>query len=167
MGSEASNDRVMKVAELNGEALGILLGRYDLRLRTVLGNSIPGSFWGGVEAGLKGTTLYVSNQTPVHSALHEACHFICMSADRRAGLDTDAGGDYAEENGVCYLQILLADFLTGVGRDRLMLDMDRWGYSFRLGSARAWFEQDADDARLWLLSHGLIDAGHQPSWKLR
>ena len=30
---------------------------------------------------------------------------------------------------------------------RLMADMDAWGYSFRLGSARAWFENDAEDAR--------------------
>jgi hypothetical protein len=35
--------------------------------------------------------------------------------------------------------------------------MDRWGYSFRLGGARAWFEQDAADARSWLLERGLID----------
>ena len=27
--------------------------------------------------------------------------------------------------------------------------MDAWGYSFRLGSARAWFEHDAEDARQW------------------
>jgi hypothetical protein len=36
--------------------------------------------------------------------------------------------------------------------------MDEWGYSFRLGSTRAWFEQDAEDARLWLLDHGIVDA---------
>jgi len=28
--------------------------------------------------------------------------------------------------------------------------MDAWGYSFRLGSARAWFENDAEDAIGWL-----------------
>ncbi len=28
--------------------------------------------------------------------------------------------------------------------------MDAWGYSFRLGSTRAWFEGDAQDARAWL-----------------
>ena len=33
-------------------------------------------------------------------------------------LDTDAGGDYDEENGVCYLQILLADEIPGFGRAR-------------------------------------------------
>ena len=42
---------------------------------------------------------------------------------------------------MCYLQILLADALHGVGRERLMQDMDEWGYSFRLGSTRAWFER--------------------------
>jgi hypothetical protein len=49
----------------------------------------------------------------------------------------------------------------------MMQDMDSWGYSFRLGSARAWFEQDADDARQWLQRHQLIDAQQQPTWRLR
>jgi hypothetical protein len=35
--------------------------------------------------------------------------------------------------------------------------MDEWGYSFRLGSARAWFEQDAEEARAWLETAGIID----------
>jgi len=103
----------------------------------------------------------------VHSALHEACHYVCMDDRRRLGLHTDAGGSYDEENAVCYLQILLADILPGVGRDRLLADMDAWGYSFRLGSARAWFEDDAADAREWLLGHGLIDAAGRPTWRLR
>jgi hypothetical protein len=25
--------------------------------------------------------------------------------------------------------------------------MDTWGYTFRLGSTKAWFEKDADEAR--------------------
>ena len=94
--------------------------------------------------------------TPLHSALHEACHWLCMDAGRRRGLHTDAGGDDIEECAVCYLQILLADRLPGVGRARLMQDMDAWGYSFRLGSAAAWFESDADDARAWLQERGLL-----------
>jgi hypothetical protein len=40
-------------------------------------------------------------------------------------------------------------------------DMDEWGYSFRLGSAAAWFEQDAKDARAWLIRHGLLDDNGQ------
>ena len=48
-----------------------------------------------------------------------------------------------------------------------MQDMDAWGYSFRLGSTRAWFTRDAEDARLWLLAHGLIDDRQQPTWVLR
>jgi hypothetical protein len=68
---------------------------------------------------------------------------------------------------VCYLQILLADRLPGFGRARMLADMDAWGYSFRLGSARRWFEEDAQDARDWLLSHGLITADEQPTWTSR
>jgi len=107
------------------------------------------------------------DDTPVHSALHEACHYVCMTPESRTGLHTDAGGDYAEENAVCYLQILLAGELRDVGRERLMRDMDAWGYSFRLGSAKAWFEGDADDARQWLLDQGLIEAGQAPVFRLR
>ena len=111
---------------------------------------IPGSYWGESEAGLQGNRLFARLDTPLHSVLHEASHYVCMTPERRTGLDRDAGGDDPEESAVCYLQILLADQLPGVGRDRLCADMDAWGYSFRLGSARAWFESDADDARIWL-----------------
>src|SRR6185437_15428297 len=96
--------------------------------------------------------------TPVHSVLHEASHYICMSPERRAGLDREAGGDDLEESSVCYLQVLLAQELPGVGRERLFADMDAWGYSFRLGSTRAWFEADAGDARTWLTECGIVDA---------
>ena len=97
--------------------------------------------------------------TPLHSLLHELSHFVCMSPERRAGLDRDAGGDDAEECAVCYLQILLADELPMLGRERMFADMDAWGYTFRLGSARAWFEQDAADACIWLRENRVIDAG--------
>ncbi len=128
---------------------------------------IPGSFWGAPEAGLIGDALYVRGDTPMHSLLHEFCHYLCMDPTRRHGLHTNAGGDYAEENAVCCLQILLADTLHGVGRQRLMQDMDTWGYSFRLGSTSAWFEHDADDARAWLYAHGLIDARQHPNGRRR
>ncbi|NNF16461.1 MAG: hypothetical protein HKN70_06915 [Gammaproteobacteria bacterium] len=130
-------------------------------------DAITGSYWGDSEAGLVNTRLLVRADTPVHSALHELSHFVCMSAARRRQLDTNAGGDYAEENAVCYLQILLSDFVPPMHRQRMLEDMDRWGYSFRLGSAGRWFKEDADDALAWLLAHQLIDAGQQPTWRLR
>ena len=155
-------------SDLTREDLEGLLQQYQLTLSWVSEEEpIPGSYWGECEAGLIGSRVYVRPDTPVHSLLHESCHYICMSPGRRLGLDTDAGGGYAEENGVCYLQILLADYLDGVGRARLMEDMDRWGYSFRLGSTRAWFEQDAEDARSWLENHRLIDTQSLPTWRLR
>ncbi|MFP4209060.1 MAG: hypothetical protein ACLFSC_10405 [Wenzhouxiangella sp.] len=117
---------------------------------------IPGSFWGDEEAGLIDNRLYARADTPIHSILHEACHWLCMDEDRRTSLHTNAGGDYDEENAVCYLQILLADRLPGFGRERCMSDMDAWGYSFRLGSARKWFEEDAEDARAWLIGRGIL-----------
>jgi len=90
-----------------------------------------------------------------------------MDHTRREGIHTDAGGDYDEENGVCYLQILLADYIDGFGKQRMLDDMNRWGYTFRLGSAQAWFEKDAEDAEAWLQQHLLIDSQQQPSWNLR
>lgn len=154
-------------ADLGRIPLIALLARYDLRLAWVAPSEpIPGSYWGGAEAGLLSDCVLVRDETPVHSVLHEACHYVCMDAHRRAGLNTDAGGDDAEESAVCYLQILLGDYLP-IPRARLFADMDAWGYSFRLGSTQAWFEADAEDARAWLLSHGLIEADATPTWRLR
>lgn len=155
-------DNGIEVANLTSrelrDELRALLSRYGLVLREVAdGAAIPGSFWGAPEAGIVGDQVYVRPDTPVHSALHEACHLIC-AGDRRAAIHTDAGGSYAEEDAVCYLQIVLAERLPGVGAARLMADMDTWGYTFRLGSARAWFEGDAEDAREWLVERGLLDA---------
>lgn len=155
--SEAAN--VLRLAGLDRVAVATLLARYGLDLRMQLvGEQIPGSYWGETEAGLKGCTLHARPDTPLHSVLHEAAHFICMAPERRAGLDTDAGGDDAEECGVCYLQLLLSRELPQCGFERACSDMDEWGYTFRLGSTRAWFEHDADDARLWLLDAGIIDS---------
>ena len=81
-----------------------------------------------------------------------------MPSERRATVHTDATDSVPEEDAACYLQILLADDLPGLGRDRLLADMDAWGYRFRLGSARAWFEQDAGDARALLAERGLLAA---------
>lgn len=138
-----------------------LLAHYGLRLQRVAdGAPIPGSYWGESEAGLIGNTLYARADTPVHSVLHEACHWICMDEARRAALHTDAGGSDVEECGVCYLEILLADRLPGYSRAQACADMDAWGYHFRLGSAQAWFEHDAEDGRAFLQRRGLI-AGPQ------
>ena len=123
------------------------------------GADIPGSYWGESEAGLVGNRLFVREDTPVHSALHEGCHFLCADEFRRVALDTDAGGDELEECAVCYLSILIAGDLPGFGRERMLRDMDAWGYSFRLGSARRWFEEDADDALAWLCARGLAERG--------
>lgn len=149
------------LSALNRLAVAGLLQNYGLALRLVAPDeSIPASYWGEPEAGLQAGELFARLDTPLHSVLHEAAHFICMTPERRAGLNRDAGGDDAEESAVCYLQLLLADTLPGVGRRRLSGDMDEWGYSFRLGNTRLWFETDAEDARLWLLARGIIDAAN-------
>jgi hypothetical protein len=159
---------VLRVADVGLEALRQLLAPYALRLIELpAGAQIPGSYWGESEAGLVADSLYARADTPVHSVLHEAAHFVCMDRSRRERLDKDAGGDHAEENAVCYLQILWADALAGVGREGMWRDMDAWGYTFRLGSARRWFEEDAEEAREWLERFGIIDARGNFTGELR
>lgn len=128
------------------------------------GETIPGSHWGEEEAGLIRNKLYVRADTPVHSALHEGGHWLLMPEHRRVQLHTNAGGSLAEENAVCYLQVLMADHIQGFNRQQLFTDMDAWGYSFRLGSAKRWFEEDAEDALLWLQtkSADLLNGFHSP-----
>jgi len=152
-----NEDAVLSVGELPEQALQRLLSPRGLELVAVAdGEAIPGSYWGQREAGLIGSRLYVRTDTPVHSALHEACHYLCMDQARRSALHTDAGGGDVEESAVCYLQALLAPQLSGYSRERLFADMDAWGYHFRLGSTRAWFEHDSDDARDWLAQRALL-----------
>lgn len=163
-----SDADVLRLADMKTESVSGLLSKYGVKLILVSEDEeIPGSYWGDEEAGLINNDLLVRPDTPLHSILHETCHYICMDQGRREGLDTDAGGDYDEENAVCFLQILLADHIKGFDRARMFKDMDAWGYTFRLGSAQAWFERDAEDASAWLLERKLITGALQPNWSLR
>lgn len=150
---------MLTLADIDTRDVRRLLDRHGLRLVVVDdGAAIPGSYWGAPEAGVIGPAVYARPNTPVHSLLHEAAHLIVLPPDRRASVHTDAGDCIIEEDAVCVLQVLLAEHLPGVGRDRVMADMDAWGYSFRLGSASAYVEQDAGAAWAWLQARGLIDA---------
>ena len=149
----------MTLQETDCSLVAGLLASFGLQLVLLQeSDEIPGTYWGAPEAGLSGLRLYARPDTPLHSVLHEAAHFICMPVERRAGLHRDAGGNVAEEDAVCYLQILLGARLTAAGwsRDRLFADMDAWGYTFRLGSTQRWFEEDADEAQAWLRQRGLL-----------
>jgi hypothetical protein len=151
-------ESVVRIADFGTTALTNLLRQYALTLIELPQTAvIPGSYWGESEAGLVADKLYARPDTPIHSVLHEAAHFVCMDSTRRERLQQDAGGDDPEENAVCYLQIVWADELPGFGRERMYRDMDAWGYSFRLGSAQRWFEADAEDAKRWLERCGVID----------
>ena len=148
---------VLRLGELGYAPAAALLTRYGLHLQRIAEGPIPGSFWGDEEAGIIGNTVYARDDTPVHSLLHEACHLIVLPSERRAAVHTDATDSIEEEDATCYLQVVMGNALPGVGSARIMEDMDAWGYSFRLGSTRAWFEIDAENARLWLVDRGLID----------
>ena len=148
---------MLYLGDIDSTALAELLRLHSLNLEWVDDQlPIPGSYWGEPEAGIIASDVYVRADTPVHSMLHEACHLIVIPPELRARVHTDASDSQAEEDATCYLQIVLADALAGVGRERVMADMDAWGYTFRLGSARAWFHQDAEDARSWLLERDLL-----------
>ena len=152
--------RVLTLADIDRSHVAALLGSYGLQLVHVDdGAPIPGSYWGEPEAGLVGATVYARADTPVHSLLHEAAHLIVLPPEKRAHVHTDATDSIAEEDAVCVLQSLLGDAIPGVGAARVFADMDAWGYTFRLGSARAYVEQDASDAWEWLHERGLVDAG--------
>jgi hypothetical protein len=144
---------VLTFGEIDLAEATALLARYGLHLELIDdGIPIPGSYWGEREAGLIGATVYARRDTPVHSLLHEACHLIVIPPELRARVHTDASDSQFEEDATCYLQLLLANALHGFGIERAFADMDAWGYSFRLGSAKAWFEHDAEDAAAFLAS---------------
>lgn len=148
---------MLYVRDVRWDVLTDLLANYALELERVDdGAPIPGSYWGEPEAGIIGNSVYVRDDTPLHSLLHEACHLIVQPRERRAKVHTDATDSVAEEDASCYLQIVLAERIPGVGSARLMSDMDEWGYTFRLGSTCAWFEGDSEDARAWLAERALL-----------
>lgn len=144
---------VRLLSDIGWETPRRLLARFGLELVAVpAGEPIPGSYWGGSEAGIIGHRVYARADTPVHSLLHEAGHLMVMPPERRAAIHTDAADTQRDEDAVCYLQLLLADEIPGFGRAQAFADMDAWGYTFRLGSAQAWFERDAEDAAAHLAS---------------
>lgn len=148
---------VLLIADIELDSLRTLFSAYGLDVVLLEpGADIPGSYWGAPEAGLIGNRLYLRPDTPVHSALHEGGHWICMDDVRRRSVHTDAKGSVMEECAVNYLQILLAEALPDVGRERMLDDMTTWGYSYREGSVRAWLAGDAEDARQWLRARGLL-----------
>ena len=149
---------VLTLAEAGFADAEALLAGFGLTLvRVADGAPIPGSYWGEREAGIIGSTVYARADTPLHSLLHEAGHLIVLPPERRAQVHTDATDSVAEEDAVCVLQALLADALPGAGRARVLADMDAWGYTFRLGSAAAYVERDAEHAWRWLQARGLVD----------
>ena len=166
--SDSPEPAVLRLRDIDPRSVAALLSRFGLQVSVLADDAeIPGSYWGECEAGLIGVQLYARPDTPLHSILHEACHWITCTPERRATVHTDAADTEAEEGATCYLQIVLADDIPGFGRDRALADMDAWGYSFRLGSAAAWFEQDAEDARGWLLDQQLLDAAGRCRYQVR
>jgi len=158
----AGSGGVLLLREIDQSQVAALLARYGLDLRIVGEDSpIPGSYWGEPEAGLVGHAVFARPDTPVHSLLHEAAHLIVLDPARRQSVHTDATDSIEEEDAVCVLQSLLGDALPGVGAQRVLADMDTWGYTFRLGSARAYVEQDAGSAWEWLLRRGLVSPERQ------
>jgi hypothetical protein len=152
---------VVRLRDIHIEQAQRVLGCFSVRLELVAdGCTIPGSYWGECEAGLIAACVYVRKDTPVHSMLHEACHVIVLPEQQRTSIHTNASDSIAEEDASCYLQLRLAEYIDGFGYSRACQDMDTWGYSFRLGSTHAWFQNDAEDASVFLQQSGIMDANH-------
>src|SRR3546814_2769916 len=162
-GEGAKQDKEVRLLrDLSVVDVAALLARYDLHLERVAYDApIPGSYWGDCEAGLIGATVHARDDTPVHSLLHEACHLIVLPPERRAAVHTDATDSVEEEDAVCLLQALLGDMLPGVGRARVLADMDAWGYPFRLGSEIGHFARAADPAGAGLVGRGPQSEEHR------
>lgn len=159
---------MVRLQDLKITEIQAVLDLYGLQLNSLsMDIDIPYSYWGAPEAGRKSNQLFTRDDTPLHSLLHETCHFVCMPQNQRNSDDPDAAGSTAEENATCYLQLLLSDHVARYSRTQQMNDMDEWGYSFRLGSAYAWFQSDAEDAKDWLVLHRIIDLNNNITWKLR
>ena len=150
---------MLLLGQIDVAPLRALLAGHGIELALVAdGAPIPGSYWGEPEAGLVGACVHARADTPVHSVLHEACHLIVQPPARRARVHTDA----TDCDGRGRRQLLPADRARRAPAQRRRGPPDGrhgpWGYSFRLGSTRAWFEHDADDARAWLAARGLPHA---------
>jgi hypothetical protein len=159
---------VTVLGAIDARGLDRLFAPYELTLiRLAPAAQVPGSYWGAPEAGLLRGAVFARRDTPVHSVLHEAAHYVCVTSARRLMLWRDAGGDSDEECAACYLQAVWSDELAGYSRQRLFADMDAWGYSFREGSAEHWYRGDAHAAREWLLERGLIDGSGRSTGRLR
>ena len=62
---------MLVVADVSRASVERLLSRYGLALAVEADDEpITGSYWGEREAGIRGTTVYVRSDTPVHSLLN-------------------------------------------------------------------------------------------------
>lgn len=85
---------VLRFSDVDSHELTELIACYQIELcLTPKDLPAPGSFCGGEEAGLVGKPLYLRTDTPIHSVLHQVCHYICMDSKRRLSLNADAGSD--------------------------------------------------------------------------
>ena len=70
---------VVRYSQYDDASLRSLLQQLGLTLQLVDANEdIPGSFWGDEEAGLIQNTIYARADTPIHSLMHEACHYCLL-----------------------------------------------------------------------------------------
>src|SRR3546814_11917807 len=97
-GKGAGQGEVLRLRDIAFADAADLLARYDLHLEHVPDDApITGRYWGESEAGLIGSNVHARSDTPVTSLLHEACHLIGMSPERRAAHHTDTT-DMGQEN---------------------------------------------------------------------
>ena len=79
---------VLRVGDVEYAAIDNLANRYGLTVKSIAdGETITGSFWGEPEAGIKGLSVFVRSDTPIHSMLHEISHIIQVGIENHGAVE--------------------------------------------------------------------------------
>ena len=142
--------------DIGFDDVAALLARYGLAARARRRRRAdPRQLLGRTRSRPDRPRVHARDDTPVHSLLHEAAHLIVLPPERaRRAYRRHRFGRGRRRR----LRAAVAARRRPARRRprALMADMDAWGYTFRLGSARAYFERDAEDAGPGCSARGLV-----------
>ena len=89
---------MLLISDLSLNSIAALLGKFKLSVDLMPDDAtINGSYWGEPEAGIVGNRVLVRRDTPVHSLLHETCHIVCMTPERRQRFKGDGNAEEIQD----------------------------------------------------------------------